>query len=130
MKKMTHLAVKKPGIVFLLLAIITSISIFGITRLKMDSSTESLLPRSSRAYKMLQHTKRVFGDSKTFHITAVEAIKGKKLFTTQLFKRLEPIVTLIKEFQIFDKTREENRLQALLSITKIAIKSQEKQKKI
>ena len=119
MKKMTQLAVRKPGMIFTILTLLTIIAVAGMTRLKMDSSTESLLPRSSRAYRMLQQTKKIFGDSKTFHITAVEPLKGKKLLTPRLFSRLYPLMMMFREFRIFNKDLEETRFTTILKTVSV-----------
>ncbi|MCK4906854.1 MAG: MMPL family transporter [Spirochaetes bacterium] len=119
MKKMTQLAVKRPATVFILLAVTTALALIGISKLKMDSSTEALLPKNSHAYKMLQHTKRIFGDSKTFLITAIEPANGESVISMQMFSHLAPLMDEISDFKNFDLNRETKRLQTFLRLSAV-----------
>lgn len=116
MKKLIELAVNRPKSVLIILAVITLFSVCGVMQLKMDSSTEVLLPKSSAAYNRLQRTKEIFGDTKTFHITAIEPANGHKLISSGVFHHIHPLIQEINEFKSFNKNREEKRSALLITL--------------
>lgn len=124
MRKWIEFNIKHPKIVLLLLVIITLISIMGLKRLHFDGSTDALLPKNEIIYKLGQRAKKVFGDSKTFLIAAIEPAETK-LFTYEVFSYLNNIVEEIEEFKDFNYELENQRLTSLLELGNITIVSNE-----
>ena len=69
--------------------------------LRIDPSTEALMPRHVEEYLYNMRMKKVFGDSKLFLLSLIESGNGK-LLTNENFVEMNEIVEEIEEFHTFD----------------------------
>lgn len=124
MKSWIKFNLKHPKLMIGILLLITISALFGIRLIQFDSSVEVLMPKSDPIYRLGQRVKVVFGDSKTFTIVSVEPVKGKRLFSKQIFSVLDRMVSELEEYKEFDKEKEDQRLNAILNLGNISIQKQ------
>ncbi len=115
MKKWIEFNIKHPLVVLFILLIITVVAIIGVTRVYFDSRTDVLMPRKNIAYRNLIRTREVFGDAKTFFLTAVEPTKGEKLLSPKVFNNFKSLVGELREFKKFSPQIENKRLKLIMS---------------
>jgi len=132
MRKWIEFNIKHPKTVIVVLLLITFVSLFGMKRLVIDSSTDALMPAHEPVYKLGQRAKKIFGDSKTFIIAAVEPAKGEKLFSRRVFSHMNLVVEEIEEFKYFNYELESRRLKGILELTEtkvVPVKTEKKREK-
>jgi len=115
MKKWIEFNIKHPLVVLFILLIITIFSIIGVSKVHFDSRTDVLMPRKNIAYRNLIRTREVFGDAKTFFLTAVEPTKGEKLLSFKVFNSFRSLVGELREFKKFSPQIENRRLKLIMS---------------
>lgn len=115
MNRIIKLAVLRPGICITLLIVVTVFFAFGIKNLRMESSTEALMPQQVEEYRYNMRMKKVFGDSKLYMICLIEARDGN-LFSYENFAGLDDLVEEIEEFHQFDYETEKERLDTLIRL--------------
>lgn len=116
-----EIIVYKPKMVLSLLVLITVLLAGGIANLTLDPSTEYLMPKNDPVYKLGERAKIVFADSKTFIIASLQASKGHKLFSTEVFHTIGQMVQEIEEYRHFNVTVENARLKTLLKLANVTI---------
>lgn len=129
MKKWILFNLDHPKLIIALICIVTVISATGLLNLHFDSSTEAVMPKDSIAYRMGQRAKQVFIDSKTFMLTGIEPVAGKKLFSKEVFQHINKAVQEIEEFKDFNLYLENGRLDKLIKLGRVQIKSGRQKKK-
>ncbi|MBN2041927.1 MAG: MMPL family transporter [Spirochaetes bacterium] len=115
MKRIIELAVKHPRKVIALLLLATLIFLPGIRKLRIDPSTEALMPKDSHEYKINTRSKKIFGDSKLFLLTLIE---GEKIpvFSEQSFQIINELVRELEEFKYFNFDEENKRLNSIIEL--------------
>ncbi|HRX17315.1 MAG TPA: hypothetical protein P5123_13455, partial [Spirochaetota bacterium] len=109
MKKLISFTVNRPLPVLLVLLGITIILFTGIPKLRLEPSSEALMPKDSPEYLYNMRMKQVFGDSRLFMLTLIEP-DSKALFSKESFELLNELVEQIEEFRVFNLDREQKRL--------------------
>jgi len=115
MHKWITFSLKHPVSVILILTVLTLISFAGLKEVRIDSSTEAMMPKQSKAYQLNERAKEIFGDNKTFSITAIEASHGEELFSLKALQKLNLLVEELEEFKDFNPQLEKKRLTLLLT---------------
>ncbi len=119
MRKWIEFNINYPRLTSVIIILITIISIFELRKLYFDSSIEALMPKQEPQYILGEKAKKVFGDSKTFLLTAVEPHEGKKLFSFETFSHINNLVEELEEFKDFNYSLENERLETLLKLGNI-----------
>lgn len=128
MRKWIEFNLSHPKSIMIVLVIVTFVSIFGISRLKFDSSTDVLMPKADPVYQMGERANLAFTDNKTFTITSIEAAKNKELFSHEVFSHIKDMVKELREYRDFDMDKENARLDKLISLGSVEIESQGEKK--
>ncbi len=115
MNRMIKLAVKRPVSCIVLLFVLTFLFFFGMKNLRMEPSSEALMPKHVEEYRYNMRMKKVFGDSKLYLLSLIETRAGE-LLTHENFVVLNEIVEEIEEFHTFDYEAENKRLSTLISL--------------
>ena len=115
MNRIIKLAVKRPIYCLTLLLVLTGVFFLGLKNLRVEPSTEALMPEHVEEYRYNMRMKKVFGDSKLYLLCLVEAREGE-LLTHENFILLNDLVEEIEEFYTFDYETENNRLDTLISM--------------
>jgi len=124
MKKWVELILQFPKTTIILIIFVSVLSVFGVMRVKFDTSTDAMMPKNNLVYKLNQRSKMIFGDSKTYVLTAIEAPEGKEIFTKENFILLHSLVTELNEFRSFNKREEDERFGSLLKQGNIILEKQ------
>jgi len=119
MKKWIEFNLNHPRVIFILILLITIAASYGLSKLHFDSSTEALLPREDRVYRISQRAKKVFGDNKTFMMAAFESTEGKELLSHEILTHIDKLITELEEFKNFNRGLEDERLETIISLGNI-----------
>ncbi|MCP4131295.1 MAG: MMPL family transporter [bacterium] len=120
MKKWIQFNIDHPKIVLLILLVITLAAGSGLAKIYFDSSTETVMPKKDMAYKLGLRAKKIFSDTKTYMLTAIEPLEGKELLSNEVFSHLDKLVTELEEFYEFDFEQENKRLALLLELSNVS----------
>ena len=115
MNRLIRLAVNRPLSCIALLMVLTGIFFMGMKNLRMEPSTEALMPKQVEEYRYNMRMKKVFGDSKLYLLSLIESREGE-LMTYENFKLLNEVVEEIEEFHTFDYETENDRLNTLIRL--------------
>lgn len=115
MRHFITFAVTRPKSVIVLIILITAFFMSGIRHLKMDPSTEALMPKHVAEYRYNTRMKKIFGDSKLYLAALVEP-ESANIFSIDGFKLMDKVVTEIEEFKDFDYTAENHRLETVINL--------------
>ena len=115
MNKVIRLAVTRPLSCLSLLLVLTGFFFLGMKELRMEPSTEALMPKHVEEYRYNMRMKKVFGDSKLYLLCLIESRKGE-LMTHENLLLLNELVEEIEEFHTFDYKYENDRLQTVIDL--------------
>ncbi|MES0491275.1 MAG: MMPL family transporter [Leptospirales bacterium] len=114
--------IEYPKRTLLLCGLVTVAFLFGLPKVKFDSSIEFLMPRQDPSYKLGERANMAFLNGKTFMITSIEPAEGEKLFSANVFQHINEMVEEIEEYKSFDRNLEDERLQNLIDLGSATIK--------
>ena len=129
MKKVLEFIIARPRIIIALLLLTTVVTAYGITLFEYDNSEKNAMPAGDPTFQLGEETKKMFGDSSTFFIAAIEPAQGKKLMTAETFRHLNGLVNEIHEYRIFNQEREDGRLKSLLDLSGVKVNGSVKRSK-
>lgn len=129
MKKVLEFIIARPKTIIAVMLLITAVTSYGITLFEYDNSEKNAMPAGDKTFQLGEDTKKMFGDSSTFFIAAVEPVPGKKIMAAEVFRHLNGLVNEIHEYRIFNQEKENIRLKALLDLSGVKIKGSVKRTK-
>lgn len=118
-----NLMLSWPKTVLTGIVLVTIFFSYNVTKLRLDPSVEYIMPKDDPVYKLGQRAKAAFVDSKTFLLSAFQATDGYELFSQDVFSQIEQVVEELDEYHNFDVEKEDTRLQTLLTLSQVQIKS-------
>ena len=121
MNKLLEITLAHPKKMLSLLALITLLSLLGIRNITFDSSSEVLMPHNNPTYQLGVKARKDFIDSETFHLVSIEAVKGKKILSKEMFSHINEMVMEIEEYKDFNFEKENERLNKVIACVNISI---------
>ncbi|PKL36066.1 MAG: hypothetical protein CVV44_17755 [Spirochaetae bacterium HGW-Spirochaetae-1] len=121
MKKMLEFVLSRPRLVIATALIITLITGYGITLFEYDNSEKNAMPYDDTTYQLGEETKKLFGDSSTFLIAAIEPAEKGKLLTRETFQYINGIANEVQEYRTFNRAKEDLRLATVLESGNVKI---------
>ena len=114
MKTILDCILNHPRKVLLSLFLIVIVCVWGITFLQFENSYETGMPEGDQTFLLGEAIKKEFKDTETYLLISIEPARGKKLLSTEVFTHLYTMVKEINEYRVFDREREDRRLETIM----------------
>jgi len=108
MNRFIDFAIRHPILVFVLLGLITALLAPGMTKLQIDNSIETLMPKHDSKYLFYNKVKETYGDNGQL---VVMAVSRDDLWSHETLRRFDDLIVDIEEYQEFNEGKEAQRLR-------------------
>jgi predicted RND superfamily exporter protein len=92
-RAMVAASLRSPGIVFALWALVLAASVPGLMRVRVDTSTDSVLDRGHPAWTFYEYSQELFGGDETL----VVALEGERPFDPALLREVARLTPLFEQ---------------------------------
>ncbi|MDH4263431.1 MAG: MMPL family transporter [Spirochaetia bacterium] len=116
-KVILKLVTKRPKMMTAGIFVVTVFFMFGVARLKFETSINYLMPKDNDIYKLGQRADIAFVNSESFIISSIEAVKPYNLFSKEIFSKINEMIQEIEEYKSFDVEKENRRIDLLLNLS-------------
>ncbi|MCE9596903.1 MAG: MMPL family transporter [Spirochaetia bacterium] len=114
--RLIRFSVDNPIRMIVIIAVISAIQVFGLTRLHFDSSTGVIMPKGDPLYQMGERAKYEFGDNQSFMLAAIEADSGE-IISLPVLEKIQTISNELDELRNFNSKLEDSRLTTILNLS-------------
>ena len=108
MNRFIDFAIRRPILVFVILGLITALLAPGMTKLQIDNSIETLMPKHDSKYLFYNKVKETYGDNGQL---VVMAVSDGDLWSHETLRKFDALIVDIEEYQDFDEGKEAHRLR-------------------